>query len=142
MNIKQLIAAVAAAFVALGGQAAVAADQKFAPPKEIKLPPRVELPKLPPSKPITLDDLKPRYVPSMPRPDLARPLPPAPPLAPRPNVSMDIGPGKIGVAPTLNVPLRNGGQMEFKGPDLHPQLPPLNGGAVSVTVPMPEGKKK
>lgn len=90
---------------------------------------------------VTLNDLKPRYVPSETRPDLARPLPPALPVQSRPQVSVGQG-NTFGVAPTLTVPMRNGGQFEFKGPDLHPQVPPsLNGGSVSITIPLPAGTK-
>jgi hypothetical protein len=90
---------------------------------------------------VTLNDVKPRYAPSVAKPDMAKPLPPAPLVQPRPQVSIGYG-NAFGVAPTLTVPMRNGGQVEIKGPDLHPQVPPsLNGGSVTVTVPLPEGKK-
>lgn len=91
MSIKQLIAAVAAALAALGGQA-VAAEQKAPPPK--------------------------------------------------PELTIRHG-NDFGVAPAVVVPLRKGGQVEIKGPSMHPQVPPsFNGGSVTLTVPWPEGKKK
>lgn len=90
---------------------------------------------------VTLKDVKPNYVPSVAKPDLAKLLPPAPPVQPRPQVSIEYG-NAFGVAPTLTVPIRSGAQIEIKGPDLHPQVPPsLSGGSITVTVPMPVSKK-
>lgn len=90
---------------------------------------------------VNLSDLKPNTLPSMSRPDLTKPLPPPLRVQPQPQVSIGHG-NAFGVAPTLNIPMRNGGQVEIKGPDFHPRVPPsLNGGAVTITVPLPEGKK-
>lgn len=88
---------------------------------------------------VNLSDLKPIPSPSVVKPDLARPLPPPPPVQPRPHASIGYG-NAFGVAPTLTVPMRNGSQVEIKGPDLHPQVPPSPGGSVTVTLPLPTGK--
>lgn len=50
--------------------------------------------------------------------------------------------GRNGVAPLVVLPLRNGGKVEFMGPELHPQVPPSFSGSLTVTIPWPEGKKK
>ncbi len=127
MTIKALIKAVPAALAIIGGQA-VSADLRSAP----MLTPR----------PITQNDLKPRYVPSVPtRPDFTRPMPTPLPMPPKPELTIQHG-REFGIAPTVIVPLRNGGRVEIKGPQLHPQVPPTLGGSLTGTFPLPEGKKK
>jgi hypothetical protein len=68
-------------------------------------------------------------------------MPPPSPMPPKPELTIRHG-NEFGVAPTVIVPLRNGGQFEIKGPDLHPQVPPSPGGSLTGTFPLPEGKKK
>jgi hypothetical protein len=66
---------------------------------------------------------------------------PKPPQT-KPEVTLRHG-NDFGIAPAVVMPLRKGGQVEIKGPSLHPQVQPsFNGGSVTVTVPWPEGKKK
>lgn len=60
---------------------------------------------------------------------------------PKPEITIREG-NAFGVAPVVILTLPKGRQIEFKGPDLHPQVQPsFNGGSVSVTIPWPQGKK-
>lgn len=120
-------------FFAFQGSHAAIANQKASPPPVTK--PHQ-------STPIKLDDLKPRYTPSVPKDNMPPPLAPAPPSRPKPEVSIGHG-TSYGVSPTVTFPTPNGGRVEFKGPDIHPQVPPrFDSGSIQYTGPMPEGKKR
>lgn len=101
------------------------------------------------------DNKPPRYEPQRGRPTVElrnlKPLPPSqsrfpqvpsePKVSPRPEMTIRPGMDR-GVAPTVTVPFRGGGQAEISGPDLHPQAQPgLNSGSATVIVPIPERKQ-